>query len=159
MSLTRYRMTRVLMVTMLVIYPILAHIGPKNGRAEFYPFFNWSLFTNASDVRHDIVLIIHAIDGAQLPEPTLFFDLPEVFTAAANRDSRLAKFLDDYAAAHVHQDAPRITQLQAVLAERYLGDVQSVTYDLAVIRYQPVERYRTGEIMNVQVLRTVEIDR
>ncbi len=143
------------MTAFLLFYPLLAYLGPRDGRAEFYPFFNWSLFTNASDVRFDIVLIVQEVNGETLSEPTLFFDMKDQFASAKRGDSQLAKLIDDYANARYRNQTNAAEEMESVIFDRYMPEIQSVAYDVAVIRYHPALRYRTGEIINTRIIHSV----
>lgn len=147
------------MIMLLITYPVLAHFGPKEGRAEFYPFFDWSLFTYASNIRKDVVLIVREIDEKPLAEPTYFFDMPTKFSTAKKRDSAFGKFLDDYAFAHLGGQTEREMYLENILANRYLSEASSIKFDLAVITYDPIQRYKTGDVLKTTTLKSVEISK
>jgi hypothetical protein len=156
---SRYAFSVAVMVAFLFLYPVLAYYGPKNGRAEFYPFFNWSLFTNASDVRSDVVLMVKQINGELLAEPAYFYDMKEQFFAARRGDASFAKLLDDYVRFHTRGQSEEITRLEAIFFNRYMPEVSSVSYDIAIIEYEPDVRYRTGQILDIYVLNSVEVAR
>ena len=155
MTVIQYSRRVSFLIAFLMIYPLCAYFGPRDGRAEFYPFFNWSLFTNASDIRTDVVLMIHEVNGKALAEPALFYDMKDQFGAAERRDSRLAKLIGDYAAGRFRNQ----NVLENVIFNRYMPEVQSIAYDVAVIQYRPDVRYRTGEIMRTKVIHSVEANR
>lgn len=158
-ALRGYRWRSLLLLLMIVAYPILAYYGPKNGRAEFYPFFNWSLFTHASDVRSDVVLFVRELNGTVFEEPRLMFSMPDDFAVVRARDAQLPKFLDDYTKAHLGNDDLEVQRMEAVLLNRYLPEAASIGYDLALIRYAPTLRYKTGEINEVVVIKSVDVTR
>ncbi len=147
-----YRRRQLFAVLLLVLYPVLAFTGPHNGRAEFYPFFNWNLFASSGPIRSDWVILVHDIDGEPLPEPRLFFDLKENFSAARRNDVRVAKQVDDVARAYIRKDEQTMSAgLQAIEA-LFLADASAVTYEIAQILYDPVDRYRTGAFRTVRVI-------
>ena len=156
---SRYAFSVGVMVAFLLLYPVLAYYGPKNGRAEFYPFFNWSLFTNASDVRSEVVLILQQINGERLAEPAYFYDMKEQFFAARRGDASFAKLLDDYVRFHAVGQSEELERLQAIFFNRYMPEVHSVGYDIAIIEYEPDVRYQTGQILDIYVLSSVEVAR
>ncbi|MEM8788697.1 MAG: hypothetical protein AAGE76_10580 [Pseudomonadota bacterium] len=140
----------------LILYPALAFYGPRGGHAEFYPFFDWDLFASAPAMFADAVLVVRAVDGEPLAEPQLFFDMADTFAAARRGDIRLAKLLDKMVIAHWHGKVDDVAAFNDIVRTTYLQDARSVSYDLAVIRYDAEERYRTGAIAKTIILQSFE---
>ena len=151
-----YLLRAALVPILLVIYPALALFGPLEGRAEFYPFFSWDLFKHSTEVKIDTVILVKEIDGRTLPEPTLIFDLPDYFGAAKRKDSRLAKMLDNIVLAERRGNVEMIGKLTEVIKATFMSDADNVKYDIAIIQYKPVERYRNGEIIKTVIVRSDE---
>ena len=141
-----YRARQAFCAGLLIAYPFLAFYGPTGGRTEFYPFFHWNLFAGSSPQTVDWVVIVHAVDGEPLPEPRLFFDMPETFAAARRRDVQLAKQVDDYARAYLMEDSAGMTLATDVIEARFLRGAGVVDYEIAQIVYDPLKRLKTGEI-------------
>jgi len=151
-----YHWRTMLVAALLILYPYLALFGPYKGRTEFYPFANWTLFPRAQNTASDVVLLVKSIDGRLLPTPTLFFDLDDRFAAARRKDVTLAKLLATFVRAETAGDTARRERLLHVVRTRYLTEAETVAFDIARIRFDPVERYRGGAIMKTEILHSSE---
>lgn len=150
----KYRAAKALGPALVLTYATMALLGTQLNGREVFPFFNWSLFPSASNPKSDAVLIVTAIDGQKLAKPTLFFDLPDRFAAAENKDIKLAKALDRLAFAVRREDKATESGLKATIEALYLRDAESVEYDLAIISYNPIDRLNTGAIQSETILRS-----
>jgi hypothetical protein len=155
-SLRAYRRRATLIPVLLLAYPLLAVLGPRHGRAEFYPFFSWNLFSHSVPIRNDAVLLVKEVDGASLERPTAFYDLGHFFAAAKSKDIRLAKMIDNLVYAERVGDQALSDRLLEVIRSTFLSEAKSAVFEIAVITYNPVERYRTGKITGVKVLKSAE---
>lgn len=153
-KLRAYRLRAILPAVLVATYVVLAFFGPTQGKAEFYPFFTWNLFASSSSQKVDAVIIVRGMHGKALEEPRLFFDMPDEFTAARMQTVRLAKLLDNYVVAVLSKESDRQRDMQKVIETSYLSDVSELTYDVALIRYDPIERYRDGTIRETLVIAT-----
>lgn len=151
-----YMLRAALVPILLAIYPALALLGPLEGRAEFYPFFSWNLFSRSTELKNDNVIFVKEIDGHKLPEPTLFFDLPDYFAAAKRKDIRLAKMLDNIVHAERSGNVEMTERLTEVIKSTFMSEADDVKYDVAIILYKPVERYLNGEIIRTKIIRSDE---
>jgi hypothetical protein len=157
----RYRDRTAVFLIAAIAYVVFANVsGPlgKN-RIELFPFFNWSLFTNFSaGVRFDFAVYIEALDGRKLPQPTLVYELkrrlPRVGTGIdlAKATRALARNLLD-------KDAVRAERARKTVERVYLRGAGQVTYTVRLIRYSPIERYRTGKVTPLKTLARYETDR
>jgi hypothetical protein len=136
-----------------VVYFVLANFAMTPEKKEFYPFFNWSLFSKSGTPRTDQVLLIKSINGRELASPTLFYDLPQEFSAAARRNSRLAKTAERLNLAVEHRNELVEQALVELIETYFLREAEQVEYQLAVIEYDPIERYHSGELMAVAVVK------
>ena len=146
-----YQARFAILILILAFYPSLAVLAPSQGRAEFYPFFSWNLFASSSSQKVDAVIIVREINGRALEEPRLFFDLKDDFAASQKQDIGLAKLLDNYVLATLRGETEFPASLRNAIETTYMGDVPEVTYDIAVIRYHPLERYENGTIQEIQI--------
>lgn len=151
-----YRIRRALLITVLIFYPIVALTGPRQGRAEFYPFFQWNLFSISTDKAGDAVVVVQEIDGKQLPTPALFFDLGDYFSAAKRKDIRLGKMLDNLVAAEVSGNRALSDKLSQVIEKTYLAEARQAKYAVAVIYYHPIVRYKTGRMEHMLIVKQGE---
>lgn len=134
------------------IYFVVA-MGPKPATAlEVFPFFNWSLFSSSSASRIDRVIIIKSINGAPLDEPTYFYNTKGIFRAADSKDSKLAKSVDRLAVARMTKNIAAEKAVRALIEQQYMNEVETVEYDVASIRYDPIVRFKTGEIDSTSII-------
>lgn len=151
-----YRIRLGVLIAVLVFYPIVAFTGPRQGRAEFYPFFVWNLFSRSTDKAGDAVVFVHEINSELLPNPTLFFDLGDHFSAAKRKDIRLGKMLDNLVAAEVTGNRELSDKLSQVVEQTYLAEARQAKYSVAVIYYHPIVRYKTGRIEHIAIVKQGE---
>ena len=144
------------LVLLLALYPVLAFMAPTKGRTEFYPFFSWNLFASSSSRETDAVIIVLQINGRTLETPQLFFDLKDDFTAARTQNIQLAKLLDNQIKATWRGETDFPAALGDVVETTYMSDVADVVYDIAIIVYHPVERYRSGTLQEILVVSSHE---
>jgi hypothetical protein len=96
--------------------------------------------------------LVRAINGRALAQPTLFYDLKDVFPSAHAKDPRLMKLLDRWVAA-VHSGNEQTSRnIRSVVENTFMAGVTSVDYDLAVIGYDPLRRIRDGTIDHISVV-------
>ena len=145
-----------MLLAALILYPIVAFSGPRQGKAEFYPFFVWNLFSRATDKAGDAVVVVHEINGKPLSSPALFYDLGGHFSAAKRKDIRLGKMLDNLVAAEVSGNRKLSDQLSDVIEQTYLAEANQAKYDVAVIYYHPIKRYKTGRIDHMVIVKQGE---
>jgi hypothetical protein len=140
----------------MTLYPLVAMFAPLGGRSEFYPFFDWGLFPRSQDIRTDVVIFVSEVNGTQLHKPTLFYELRDYFAAARANDVRLAKLVQMLVTAEKQRDSSRSAELSRVIEQTDMADVRSAQYDIAVITYHPIKRYRTGDIESVSIVKSGE---
>jgi hypothetical protein len=158
-ALTAYHLRRSLAGLCVAAYAILAIAMKPAGAIEFFPFFNWSLFSDTSDQRTDIILRMTEIDGVTLMPPQLFYDMKDRFAAARNKDPRLMKLLDRWFYAIKTQDMVTADQLRAVVEQTFLQEARTAGYELVVLVYNPLRRIHTGEIERLEVVGRFEKER
>jgi hypothetical protein len=147
-----YRARAIALPFLLMTYFLLALIGPRDGHLEFYPFFNWSLFSLSTPVRSDAVLVVRSIDGQTFERPKLFFDMADTFAAARSDDAVLPKMLDDLIRAKWSGDISRVAELRRVIEQRFLVEAANVEWSAAVAVYDPIVRYRSGAINRIDAI-------
>ena len=152
MARVGYRLRSLLIVTLLIGYTAGIFEGPKFGRTEFYPFFSWSLFSYTHSIRNDVAILVRKIDGNTLAKPTSYYNLPARFTHFPGGKVRMRKMLSDIYAANVNQDRAHQNRLIRKYENIYFRSANSVEYQFSVIRYEPIERLKTGKF---EVVRTI----
>jgi len=151
-SLLAYRFRGLFLLIFLFLYPTLAFFGPHQERAEFYPFFSWNLFAHSSNSKSDAVLLVREIDGRRIDPPWTFYELTGEFAAARSQDIRLAKMLDNYVYAVLSNSESDLQPMKSVIENRFLADKSDVRYDIAVITYDPIQRYKVGVVNDIRVI-------
>ncbi|QEX15947.1 hypothetical protein FRZ44_12370 [Hypericibacter terrae] len=152
LGLASYRCRRWLAGIGVLAYTVLAIALKPAGAIEFFPFFNWSLFSESSDHRGDVTLRMTEIDGAPVAPPRFFYDMKDVFTAARDKDPRLMKLLDRWFYALRQNDRETADRLRAVVEKTFMSEVSAADYELVLAVYNPVRRLRTGDIEKIQVI-------
>ena len=155
-QLRRYRASRLFVWPAALIYAAVAFAARPPGQIEFFPFFNWSLFTFGQMQRADIVLLVRSIDGQKLPQPAQFYDLKHIFPAARAKDSSLMKLLDRWRAATLNGEHSTADEIRAVVEDTFMTGAASVEYELVVIGYDPLRRIKDGTIEHVMVVGSFE---
>ncbi len=155
MKLAEYNMRRTLAPTLLVAYIVIAILAKPEGRAELFPFFNWSLFSTSSNPRTDVVVIVRSIDGEILPGKKYFYDLTDSFETARRRDSRFGKALDLLAQAKVHSK-PNEHRLRRSIESNFMSEAEHLEYDLVQLVFDPIDRLSTGKIIRKNKIATYE---
>ena len=148
-----YRARRLLIPFLLLGYLAMALKPGPAGTVEFYPFFNWSLFTSAPGERVTRpAILVRSIDGRAVEPPALFFDMTEDFRAAGRREILVSKLAGNMRRAVGRGDAETVERLRGVLERSYMSEVERAEYDLVLISYDPLIRLHTGQIDSVAVL-------
>ena len=150
----RYTDRSGLFVAAMLAYILLANTLRPLGsnRSEIFPFFNWSLFTNATGgERYDYAIFVEKINGRPLPHPTLVYSLKDKITGVGvGIDLRKASVA--LALAILGKDRDRARGLRKVIEGTYLRGPKQLSYSLRLMRYKPLERYRTGKITPLDII-------
>ena len=89
-------MRRLLPPLFVCFYAIVAIEAAPVGGREFYPFFNWSLFSYGTAHQVDITLRIKSIDGDKLDPPRFVYEMKDRLEAAKRQDGMLIKVIDSF---------------------------------------------------------------
>ncbi len=138
----RYRILQRGLFWLLALY-FAAGLSMKQvvGRGEIYPVFSWALFAKVPNERTVFALRIFAYDGAPL-ESDFFYEeaegiVPEPHSIAAQHAIR-----------RLGAAATRGTKEEEAEARRLLERLYLKTdmrYEIVRVRYEPRNRWRTGE--------------
>lgn len=143
----------VIIPTFYLYYASIAVFGGIwSDKYEYFPFFNWSLFSYVSETRRLCELEVVSIDGRILDPPVNFYDLPQDFGAARAKDSTVLKLLQKIANAKFAGNHQRFEELREVLDRTYLSGHGDVVYRLVVVEYNPIERWRDGSVRSTVTL-------
>ena len=133
-----------------LLYVAAAFLGPRLGRSEFYPFFNWSLFSYTHSVRSFPVVLIHEINGKRFEKPVLYHDIGrELLTYPGGSPIRLNKMLYDLRSAQERGDSTRADALLKNIRGNYFRRAISAEYEIAMILYNPIGRYNNKSAFHV----------
>ena len=141
-----YLFRRRILIFLVIGYALAALYGPRLGRSEFYPFFNWDLFSYTHSIRHDVVVLVHSINGEALEEPTIYFYVPNHFLLTGGEKIRLRKLLWDLWKHHRNGDQKQVEKLLTIIRSKYFSAVRAAEYEIALIQYNPIVRLKTGKI-------------
>ncbi len=153
-SPNRYTDRSGLFVAAALAYILVANtLGPLgSNRSEIFPFFNWSLFTNATaGERYDYAIFVEKIDGRALARPTLVYTLKTKIKGVGSAiDLRKASVALAFAILGKNRD--NIARQRKTIERTYLRGPRQMTYSLRLMKYRPLTRYRTGEVTAIDIL-------
>ncbi len=128
----------------------------SQNRAELFPIFNWSMFTNVSRYEvENVELFIDKIDGKELDPPVIAKMLPSEFPNVGAGIS-LRKTVYSLATAIDFKDQDSIARLKRVIDRRYLAGPRQVTYSIRLIRYPPLQRIKDGKFQFGETMLVLE---
>jgi hypothetical protein len=137
----------------IVAYVAVAHMGGRmSPRLEFFPVFNWSLFTHVHPVRGLLELYVSRIGDKTFDEPVNYFELDDYFETARNRSTDVKKTLERYVMAKQAGDTATMEKLRGVIEARHLGGHGTVQYEIRYVVFKPVDRWLDGSILRQQVV-------
>lgn len=142
-----YLFRRNVLIFLVIGYVLTSLYGPRLGRSEFYPFFNWDLFSYTHSIRHDVVVLVHSINGVALKEPTIYFYIPNNFVRTPVEKIRLRKLLWNLWSHRRKGNQKQVEKLLNIVRSTYFSEVRSAEYEIALIKYNPIERLKTGNII------------
>lgn len=147
-----YHFRRHILFFLVIGYVFASLFGPRLGRSEFYPFFNWDLFSYAHSIRYDVVVLVHSINDVDLKEPTIYFYIPNTFDQTQGDKIRLRKLLWDLWRYYGKGNQKRVETFLNIIRNQYFSRVRAAEYEIALIKYDPIERLKTGKF---EILRTI----
>ena len=111
------------------------------GVDEIFPFFGWSLFSKVPNLESRYWIVIDRHDGRPVEPPVSFLQAPESIVTgnrwvARKVIQRLGRAVDDGRTEDVEG-------LRRLLEHNYLKG--RVRYELLFERYQPLDKWKTGE--------------
>jgi hypothetical protein len=87
-----HRSLQTLLLSLAVLYAAVAFRGGIDSpRGEFFPVFNWSLFTYVSPTRGLLELHVKRIGDRTFDTPVNYFDLGTYFASARERTTDLGR--------------------------------------------------------------------
>lgn len=127
-------------VAFLVLYIcVLVVNGPA--KPEFFPFFNWSLFSNVPDPQQeDFGIRFISVDGKPL-EPPLYLEKSQSLGLPSGSPDAY-KAIQNWGKAVVKGQILRAANGRDVVEDRYLANLKRADYELVSRRYDILQRYK-----------------
>jgi len=147
-----YHFRRHILFFLVIGYVFASLYGPRLGRSEFYPFFNWDLFSYPHSIQYDVVVLVHSINDVDLKEPTIYFYIPNTFDQTQGDKVRLNKLLRDLWRYHGKGNRKRVEMFLNIIRKQYFSGVGAALKENAIIKYDPMVRLKTGKF---EILRTI----
>ena len=140
-----YRRSLIGLFLVFCIYTPVAVIGGLRG-GEFFPAFNWSLFTHVK--RHHLTTEIEIIrlGDRVFDPPRRYFSLKSEFRGARAQDVTLWKTLIRYRRA-VDEGAGDADAIRRQIEAAYLRHSEDVEYRIVTSWFDVLDRYRTGAVL------------
>ena len=147
-----YKAKKFAILLFFIFYTLVQCAGQfTSSRVEYFPVFSWSLFSEVPRYWSAIEVEILRIDETEFQQPKNFFDLDEYFDHAKGRSSDVVKSAVQLARLH-HRNPPEGERMRRTFEESYFSGHDVVEYQLVAVRYDPVLRWRTGEVVRRKVL-------
>ena len=143
-----YARRLILFPVLLVAYFIVAVVGHNRAGQEVFPFFTWSLFTYIPSPIARPELWVKRVGENKFQDPKPYYQLKRYFPTASRGDSVVAKLVSRMVAAHGNARAEQFEDLRILLETKYLNG-KDVDYIIAVVSYEPIERWRSGAILKL----------
>lgn len=151
--LRNYNALKVVIAAFVACYGIVAYQGgARSERGEYFPVFNWSLFTYVSSVRGLLELHVKRIGDHEFEHPVNYFELDEYFHTASNRSTDLKKNLERLVRAKKRGDEAQVAALRKLIENRHLSGHGPVEYEIVYVVFSPVDRWKTGRVMRESVI-------
>jgi hypothetical protein len=137
-----HRLRRRLLL-LLVVYFFAGAASQKliPGVDEIFPLAGWSLFSKVPDLEDRYSLLIEEHQGRRLDPPVAFLQAPESMVAGNRYLGR--KVVESLGRACDRGETAEVATLRRLLEHDYLRG--SARYELIFERYEPLEKWKTGE--------------
>jgi hypothetical protein len=138
----------------VIAYSIVAYWGGRvSPRGEFFPVFNWSLFTHVYPLQTLPELYVIRIGDRTLAKPLNYFELDSYFESARQRSVIVTKTAGRLRDAIVRGDDREVARLRKIIEARHLSGHGAVEYELRAVRFMAVDRWKDKDrIIDQQVL-------
>ncbi len=144
--------------TLLILYTAVGFVAdaakPENDFEDVYPFFSWFLFIhvpNATQRGFDARLTV--IEGEELQTAMPLLASP-VLPKSDVRPLQVRNLIDALGRALETENEGAITAARKALESNFQ---KTATYEILEIRYHPVDRWRTGAILDETVVGTFSV--
>lgn len=138
---TEYRDYTRTYVICAVVYVVFSNYSGQFGqtRKELFPFFNWGLFTNATqyEVQYP-TLFVEKLNGVRLSPPVRARELRDRFPKDAKFGLHLRKAMASLSHAIEMENHEDIERYRLIIERVYLAGPAQVTFSIRDIRYRPL---------------------
>lgn len=150
MEALRLRRLRRRLALLVVVYFFAGGASQKlvPGVDEIIPFYGWSLFSKVPNEDSRYALLVHRQGGRELAPPVAFLRAPPSIVAGNRYTGR--KLIQRLGEAVEEGDAARVRELRRLLESTHLHG--RVVYELVFERYDPLDKWRTGETLEERSL-------
>jgi len=147
---TSLRLFRDRLILLLIVYFVAGNVSQKviPGVDEIFPFFGWSLFSSVPNEDSRFTILIEEHDGKALEPPVLFLEAPETMVTGNRYVGR--KVIDKMGRAKKRGRGRKVKKYRSLLESNYLRG--RVRYELVYERYDPLEKWKTGESRELESL-------
>lgn len=122
---------------------------------EVFPVSSWTLFLYVPNRVDEYAVEILALGGAPLPQPLAFHEAKGLFPGAGNISAQ--QLVQRMGRASRDGDRAGLAELRDLFERRWLGEpAGAVRYRLVQQRYSPLERWRSGALLESRALERFE---
>lgn len=140
------------MAVLVVVYVVIAYEGGHTERHQYFPAFNWSLFSYVNATPSLVELHVKRIGDQTFDPPVNYFELGSYFLSARNHSTQLTKNVGLLAWASQNGDKQRAETLRKLIELQDLSGHGIVEYQLVRVEFNPIERWKTGRKQHETVL-------
>lgn len=151
-AIRAYRLKKTLVLLFFITYGLVQCAGQLTSpRREYFPIFGWSLFSTATNPDNSLEVEILRIGDTKFAEPVNFFELDAYFEAASSRSTNVLKSAGRVL--NLHRGDPAAAEAaRRVFEITYFGAQVTVDYQFVAVTYDPIERWRTGKVLERQLV-------
>lgn len=137
------RQLRNRLIVILIVYFAAGTASQRliPGVDEIFPFFGWSLFSNVPNVSSRYTILIEEHNGQAIDPPVVFLKAPGTIVTGNRYVGR--KVIDKLGRAKKRARKRKVKRYRELLESNYLQG--QVRYELVYERYDPLEKWQTGE--------------
>lgn len=138
-------------IVFFAAYCVVQYAGKVHApKGEYFPVFSWSLFSSVRDTYTDFTVEISRIGDQSFDPPVNYYALPKMFPRAKNRDTAVGKAAFQLAGFPLSQ--AQFEARENAFIGTFFPVTEAVDFQIVAVTYNPIKRWRTGEIIDRRVL-------